>query len=239
MADASSVFQALAAVSAEVGAVAKSRKAAGADSYRYRGIEDVMNALHGPLAEHGVILVPRVVEASQELDPYKLGDKGWNRTRVTVEYDVYGPDGSSLPQPLRVVGDALDNSDKGWGKAMSYAYKTALGQLFTLPTEEDNEATAIPEAKAASRRQQQQKPAPVVPDGEPFDDAEQFASPEAVDALLADIRNSSEQVRDELKAFIADKKLPSLSQHREDYPQPFFDLVDGKLAELQDKADGK
>ena len=52
-------------------------------------------------------------------------------------------DGSYLPEELCpiVLAEGVDDSDKGPGKAHSYAYKVALGQLLSVPTEEDNEAT--------------------------------------------------------------------------------------------------
>lgn len=146
---ATNVIQALAAVSADLEAVTKARKVDGPRGYSFRGIEDMYNALHGPLAKHGVVIIPRAVE--QATVPINFGnktaEKGWHKVSLTVEYDVYGPGGVNdcLPRAGRVCVDAEDNSDKGYGKAMSYAYKNFAVQLFTIPTEDvsiDNEAPA-------------------------------------------------------------------------------------------------
>lgn len=131
------VFQAIAAVAKDVGAVGKDNRSQG---YSYRGIDDVINALHGPLAKHGVVIVPHVVEHTEE--PADYGKGGWKLTTMIVEYHVYGPEADAVPTPVRAVGTGLDNSDKGPGKAMSYAYKAAISQLFSLPTDDvrmDNE----------------------------------------------------------------------------------------------------
>lgn len=137
------VIQALAAVSADLTAISKGREAQG---YKFRGIEDMYNALHGPLARHGVVIVPRAVYHSvTPLDfGNKTADRGWHKVSLVVEFDVYGPGGTEdrLPTPGRVAVDAEDNTDKGFGKAMSYAYKNFCVQLFSIPTEDvaiDNE----------------------------------------------------------------------------------------------------
>lgn len=144
------VFQALAAVQEGIGAVGKDTTRNGLN-FSYRGIDDLLNALHPLLARHGVIIAPRVVE--HETLPFGGFSKPHLISTVQVEYYVYGPDGSTLPQPICVVASGVDNSDKAYGKAMSYAFKIALGQLFTIPTEEDVEAYQAEEATPNPRGQ--------------------------------------------------------------------------------------
>lgn len=136
---------ALAAVLQEVTAVSKERQGHG---YQFRGIEDVLNALHGPLSRSGLILSPRVVE--HDIRPLDAGNKkadaGWHYIVATVEYDAYGPDGSKLETFARITVSAEDNSDKGFGKILSYAYKAMALQVFAIPTEDtaiDNEASNL------------------------------------------------------------------------------------------------
>lgn len=137
--DTRNVFARLADAQRSIGAVAKNNSTTGGGpKFNYRGIEDLMNALHPILAEHGLIIVPHVLEHSTER--YE-GYKNFNLiSTVRVAYHVYGQDGTSLPEPVIGVGSGVDNSDKSYGKAMSYAYKMAIGQLFSVPTEEDNES---------------------------------------------------------------------------------------------------
>lgn len=127
------VYEALAAVLRDVGAVTKARRSQAAGNYAYRGIDDVVNALAQPVRDHGLLIVPNVITH----ETAQTGKPGWTETRLVVEYHVFGPDGSTLPTPVRVFAIGIDNGDKGPGKALSYAYKSAMSQLFCLPTEDD------------------------------------------------------------------------------------------------------
>lgn len=144
-----SAVQAVAAVMADLPAVGKDSQSGGGGqySYRYRGIDDVINALAGPMRRHGLVLVPHVIDC--DVVPMQ-GRNGWTETRMTVEYDVVGPDGSTLPRPVRTFAIGADNGDKGPGKALSYAFKSAVSQLFAIPTDDpamDNEQAVIPDAE--------------------------------------------------------------------------------------------
>ena len=131
------------------------------------------------------------------------------------------------------TSELMNAETSAWGRAL-----VALGIAAKRGIASKQEVRSAQERNQPAKKPKQ-KPAPVVPDGEPFDEPEQLASPEAVDALIAEARNSSQDVQDGLKAYIADKKLPALSANRETYPAPLFEMVDKKLCELQDKADGK
>lgn len=143
------VIEALAQVSQKVGAIAKDQKSQAAGNYKYRGIDDVLNALHGPLAEAGVVIVPRVgkvemVERGKQVEAQML-----------IEYHIYGPQGSEDCVVSSVFATGLDTGDKATGKAMSYAYKQLAFQLFCIPTDAsvDNEAeNVVREARTAPQR---------------------------------------------------------------------------------------
>lgn len=179
------VQQALAAVARDVGVVPKGGKAdERSGGYRYRGIDDVINALHGPLVEHGVVICPQVVHwATHEYHGYKSGV--WSLTQVQVRYMVYGPAGDHVE--VVGIGEGIDNGDKGPGKAMSYAWKTAISQLFSLPTDDpemDNETAPPPDADARrptgrSRRASAPPPDPV--DDDPALRARMLAAVAALD----------------------------------------------------------
>ena len=143
-----SAAEAVAAVMCDIRAVGKDDKTSGGGpSYRYRGIDGLINGIAPAMHEHGLILVPHVM--SCEIVPM-AGRNGWTETRMHIEYDVVGPDGSTLPRPVRTFAIGADNGDKGPGKAMSYGYKSAVAQLLCIPTMDptmDNEATAIPDAE--------------------------------------------------------------------------------------------
>ena len=131
-----SVHRTIAAVMRDVKAVGKDRSGPQQQGgFRYRGIDDIMAALHPLLARHQLVIIPDVV--ANDTGPPNA--KGWVRSRIEVRYRIYGPAGDSVEGSA--VADALDNQDKAFGKAMSYAYKSFVIQLFCIPTEDliDNE----------------------------------------------------------------------------------------------------
>lgn len=108
--------------------------------YKFRGIDDVYNAMAPLLAEHGLCILPRVV--SRECVE-RVNAKGTALFYVTVaaEFDfVCAEDGSK--HTVSTYGEAMDSGDKATNKAMSAAYKYACMQAFSIPTEGDNDADA-------------------------------------------------------------------------------------------------
>ena len=142
----SSVHEALGCVQRAISHVGKDSKTNAGGTYNYRGIDAVINALHPLLGRYGVVIAPTVVK--HEVQPFTGYSKPHLLTVLTIDYHVYGPDGDQLVPAVRAIGYGLDATDKGPGKAMSYAYKTAIGQLFSLPTDDpgiDNEQTPAPD----------------------------------------------------------------------------------------------
>lgn len=143
----SNVIEALARVSEQVGAIAKDRRPSAGPQYQYRGVEDVLNALHGPLIENGVVIVPATT-AWEVIERPSYGKNGQHtETRLMVNYRIYGPGGPSDVIEASVYAAGIDDGDKGSGKAMSYAYKSLAFQLFCIPTDaaQDNEDAFPPE----------------------------------------------------------------------------------------------
>lgn len=132
-----SVVTALTRVKRDLGAVEKGKTMeAGAVRYRYRAIDDVLNALHKPLCDHGVVLVPEVVEHAQELAGTSRGGASQFRTTITMRYSVYGPQMDCIQAVTR--GEAIDTGDKGTNKAFTAAFKVLLQQLFAIPFATDD-----------------------------------------------------------------------------------------------------
>jgi hypothetical protein len=106
--------------------------------YKFRGIDDVYNALAPAMAANGLIMIPRVLERSVTEKPTKSG-RVLFCTVLDVEYDfVSAEDGSK--HTARVIGEAMDSGDKSSNKAMSAAFKYAAFQVFCIPTEGDNDS---------------------------------------------------------------------------------------------------
>lgn len=103
-----------------------------AQGYKFRGIDDIYNALAGLLAVHKLCIIPRVISRECVERSSKSGGALFYVT-VTSEFDLVGPDGSI--HTARTIGEAMDSSDKATNKAMSAAYKYMCFQLFCIPTE--------------------------------------------------------------------------------------------------------
>jgi len=127
------IAQALSEVMKAVGAIAKKDKNT-AQGFNFRGIDSVVNAVSPALQKFVVVVVPSV----EEYD-YQTVEIGRNRTamghvRVKVTYTFIGVNGDAIK--ATVVGEAMDSGDKATAKAMSVAFRTALLQSLSLPTDE-------------------------------------------------------------------------------------------------------
>lgn len=107
-------------------------------SYKFRGIDDVYNALSPILAKSKIVILPRVLSRDcVERSSSKGGAIFY--TVLDVEFDfVCAEDGSK--HTVRTAGEAMDSSDKSTNKAMSAAFKYACMQVFCIPTEGDNDS---------------------------------------------------------------------------------------------------
>lgn len=127
-----SVYAALSAVMADVRAVGKDGFNTH-QSYKFRGIDATVNAVGPALRAHNVIVVPDVLSVAYD-SVTTTQNKPSTACRVHVAYTFYGPRGDSLR--ATVIGEAWDSGDKSAPKAMSVAFRTALLQALTLPTDD-------------------------------------------------------------------------------------------------------
>lgn len=122
-----------------------------AQGFKFRGIDDVLNALARVLAEHRLCILPRVVSRAVTERTNAKGNALFYVT-LEVEFDLVSAiDGSA--HTVRTVGEAMDSGDKATNKAMSAAYKYMAIQTFAIPTEGDNDADATTHEVAAVARQ--------------------------------------------------------------------------------------
>lgn len=122
------------------------------DKYKFRGIDDVYNALAPLLSRHGLLILPRVLERHSEERQTQKGGAIFYVT-VAVEFDFVAAEDGSI-HTIRAYGEAMDRGDKGTNKAMTAAYKYACFEAFCIPTEgsddadsETHEVQAIPAGK--------------------------------------------------------------------------------------------
>lgn len=141
MSDAPHVYRAITAVTAIMAreGIAKSRNNS-VQNYKFRGIDEVYNAVSTHLAANHLCILPRVVDRSvAERASAKGGVLIY--TTLSVEFDfVSSVDGSK--HTIVTIGEAMDSGDKSSNKAMSAAMKYAILVAFQIPTEGDNDADA-------------------------------------------------------------------------------------------------
>ena len=137
----SRVYAAIAAVTAalSVEGISKDRSNQ-QQGYKFRGIDDVLNALSPILARHNLCMLPRVISREVVERTTQKGNALFYVT-VEVEYDLVSAEDASS-HTIRTFGEAMDSADKATNKAMSAAYKYASIQAFAIPTEGDNDADA-------------------------------------------------------------------------------------------------
>ena len=126
------IYQAIIGVMSDIGVIGKEKKNA-QQGFKYRGVDDVMNALQPVMVQHGLFVVPEIIDQKRE---ERQTNRGGNLiySVCTVRYTFYAKDGSSVQ--CVVVGEGMDSGDKATNKAMSMAFKYACFQVFGIPTEE-------------------------------------------------------------------------------------------------------
>lgn len=126
------IYQAIIGAMSDIGVIGKEKKNA-QQGFKYRGVDDVMNALQPVMVQHGLFVVPEIIDQKRE---ERKTNRGGNLiySVCTVRYTFYAKDGSSVQ--CVVVGEGMDSGDKATNKAMSSAFKYACFQVFCIPTEE-------------------------------------------------------------------------------------------------------
>lgn len=135
------IYKKMSDVMKEIGYVGKDQKNQ-AQGFKFRGIDQFVNALYPALTKHGVFIAPRTTSYTQELKEVTRsnGKAGVDKhVAILVEYDFWAEDGSKVTVgPIPAEG--LDSGDKATNKALSAALKYALIQTFSVPTEDMAEA---------------------------------------------------------------------------------------------------
>lgn len=131
------IYKKMSEVMSSIGSVTKDQKNV-AQGFKFRGIDQFVNALYPALTKSGVFMTPRVVSAthSEREVTRSNGKAGVDKTvNLMVEYDFYAEDGSKVTVGP-IAAEGLDSGDKATNKALSAALKYALIQTFSVPTED-------------------------------------------------------------------------------------------------------
>ncbi|MCI4045443.1 ERF family protein [Streptomyces sp. TRM75563] len=147
------VFQVIHNVMKDVMPIGKDQKNT-QQNYSFRGVDDAMSAMAGPMRNHGCFIAPEVVEHHQR----PRGDKG-THTNIRMCYRIFGPAGDCIAVTL--PGEAMDTADKSTNKAMSAALKYMLFQVFMIPVDarsvDDSDQDSRPPVEHRAERQQNQQ----------------------------------------------------------------------------------
>jgi hypothetical protein len=143
------IYEAIPAIMAEIGPIGKNRENEG-QHYKFRGIDDVYNAIHDLLIKYKVFTVPEVLEAKDDTVTTAKGNILFY-ARLLMRYTFFADDGSSIVAVTR--GEGMDSGDKASNKAMAVAHKYAFIQIFAIPTQSgddpENDSHEIKASKAA------------------------------------------------------------------------------------------
>jgi hypothetical protein len=153
-------------------------------NFKYKKLDDIMNALHGILAMHGVFIVPEVLETTRTERPTKFGGLV-TVTLAKVKFTFFADDGSFIQATTN--GEAMDPGDKSTSKALSIAFKYACMEVFCIPTDDvdkdpDNSGEDLSAGKAKDAQPKQPKKAepevtpekPEIPPEKVFTDAQKL-----------------------------------------------------------------
>lgn len=136
------IYQKLAKIQAAVKGLTKDTKAY---SYKYVDSNKCLASIRPLMVEYGLLLMPEVREISTKEVTYKV----WNdrakslveKTEVLVTIKmqmtwVDSEDGEMLRQEWAGIG--MNDFDKGFGSALTYAERYYLLKFFHIPTDKDD-----------------------------------------------------------------------------------------------------
>ena len=145
------IYETIAAVMGEIGAVGKTSKNA-QQGFMFRGIDAVMNAINPALIKFKLFIVPEILDQTRE---ERTTSKGGVLiySICKIKFTFYAEDGSNISAV--VIGEGMDSGDKATNKAMSIAFKYACFQVFCIPTEEmvdpDSECHEVAKKEPAAK----------------------------------------------------------------------------------------
>lgn len=132
----------LSKIQAEFPVVTKGRRVTGGGaSYSYRGIDDALSVLNPLLAKHRVFMRPCFQHVTTEACMTSGGKPAFRTNVRGTLYFQCGDTGEGLG--VDMVGEGMDNADKGTMKAQANALKYALWYTFCVPTEEKKDSEAF------------------------------------------------------------------------------------------------
>lgn len=119
--------------------------------YKFRGIDDVYNALAPALVNAGLIVIPAMLSRTCEERTTAKGSVLFY-VNVAAEFRLIAVSDGSDVKAGPFFGEAMDSGDKATNKAMSAAYKYWAMQTFAIPTDADNDADSTTHSDIQAKR---------------------------------------------------------------------------------------
>lgn len=147
-------------IRAELGVIAKEDEPEFGTKFKYRGHDQIVNAIVPLLNKYGVFIT--VEDELLRYEGRPAANNKWNTAGlIRKAVTFHAPDGSTVTST--VVAESTDNGNKAVSQAQTYAYRYALTQTFTIPTGEadpDSNNEDAPGAAEPVRTAVQSAPAP-------------------------------------------------------------------------------
>lgn len=126
------IYELMPKIASAIGAIGKDQQNK-QQGWKFRGIDQVYDAAHRPLVDHGVFVTSEVLDQTREERATKSG-ASLIYTTIRLKVSWHAPDGSSVS--TITVGEGMDSGDKSSPKALSEALKYAYFHTFTIPLAE-------------------------------------------------------------------------------------------------------
>lgn len=136
------IFTKMSDVMKEIKSVGKDQTNS-AQGFKFRGIDQFVNALYPALCKHGVFMTTECIERTEILKDVVRGNGKASvdkHVALRMKYTFWAEDGSNVSSS--VASEGIDSGDKATNKALSAALKYALIQTFSIPTEDMAEGDA-------------------------------------------------------------------------------------------------
>lgn len=144
--------------------VAAVQKKRAANGFKFRSIDDVLEALHPEIESAGIYIYPSKVRNYELTGRTSKSGNPVMQCNFVQEFQVVDAD-SGDAIAIEVVAEGVDATagDKATEIARSYAFKAALSQLFFIVCKEIEQPNyaeaALPPSALAQKNTQEQKPA--------------------------------------------------------------------------------
>lgn len=149
------LWQKLATITGEIGAIAKDGKNA-SQNYAFIEYASVAGSLRTLFAKYGVVCIPDMI--NRQVEP--LGSKGVNVT-IDFTFTFKNADKPSETEVIHWTGEANDYGDKATNKAATAALKYCLMRTFNISEQgDDPDGTSIERVNAKASQEPAQPPKP-------------------------------------------------------------------------------